>query len=181
LRWFRSSEPFEFPLKSPLRAGYDVPVGASVSPQKRLTAGSSGQDVEVEVNAIVASVDANEHREKTTIGVLHHDVTQGAKGRVLKISGKFFGNSSVCVVSGLVGFDRGKFDVLWHVVPLMRRLRQQRSRWCVCYEQQPTCSPSKLQRKTRSWNMSHGLCGQCFERQLVSFWFPLKDPKTFGA
>lgn len=97
-----------------MRAGFDVPVGASVSPQKRLTAESSGQDVEVEVNAIVASVDANEHREKTAIAVLHHDVAQGAIRRMLNFRREFFGNGSVCVVSGLVGFDRCEGDVLGH-------------------------------------------------------------------
>lgn len=66
------------------------------------------------MNAILASVDADEHWKKTAIGVLHHDVAQGATRRMLNFSGEFFGNSSVCVVSGLVGFDRCEGDVLGH-------------------------------------------------------------------
>jgi hypothetical protein len=72
------------------------------------------QDVEVEVNAIVASVDANEHRKKPAIGVLHHDVAQASDVWVFNVIGEFFGHGLVRVFSGGICLAGGEFNELSH-------------------------------------------------------------------
>ena len=72
------------------------------------------QDVEVEVHAIVASVDANKHREKPAIGVSHYDVAQWAAAWNFNFSGEFFGHGLVRVFSGGVCLVWCELDKLRH-------------------------------------------------------------------
>ncbi len=86
-----------------------MPVGTSQSPLHGLQDGSSGDDVEVEVNAVVEGFCADEHRVETTICVSHDHVAQlVVRGKW--VEGVFFSYSFVSVLNSSVCFCGSDFN-----------------------------------------------------------------------